>query len=68
MERQAAYIIAKAITALISAIGMHAENMQRAHRGESIAYDSLSFEQLIVEQGISENQIIQTLNGVYPHA
>lgn len=62
MEKQTAILMANAIAALISAMGMHAENMQRAHRGESVAYDSLSFEQLIEEKGLGYNQIISLLN------
>lgn len=63
MKREHTYLIAKSVATLISAMGMHAENMQRAHRGESMAYDSDSFEKLVSEAGLGENQILRTLNG-----
>jgi len=42
-EERAAYVISQSVCALIEAMGMVAENKQREHRGESMAYDACSF-------------------------
>jgi hypothetical protein len=42
-EQQAAYVIAMAACAMAEVAGMQAENHQRAHRGESMAYVEQDF-------------------------
>lgn len=46
-EQRAAYINAQATAALIEAMGMVAENQQRAYRGEAMAYVASHFEVVI---------------------
>ena len=52
------YGITMAVQALIEAMGMMAENQQRIHRGESLAYTEESFSALIEKYGIHHNAII----------
>jgi len=56
-EIKAAVINARCATALIRAMGMQAENQLRLHRNEVPAYDNKSFDDVIVEEGVSWNQI-----------
>lgn len=57
-EQQAAYIQAQSTTALIEAMGMMSENLQRVHRGESIAYPEDSFQDVILRYGIHHNSVL----------
>lgn len=52
------YGITIAVQALIEAMGMVAENQQRIHRGESLAYTEESFNKLIEKHGIHHNGIL----------
>lgn len=61
MER-AAFLISQSICALIEAMGMQAENLQRSHRGESLAYTELAFENLLHKWAIHHNAALNTLN------
>lgn len=45
--------LTSAICALIEAMGMWAENKQREHRGESIAYTEADFNQLIYRHNLT---------------
>lgn len=45
--------------ALIQAMGMMSENIERANREESLAYTEDSFMKLIQDNGITYNDIIQ---------
>jgi hypothetical protein len=56
--RKHAYCMTMAIQTLVEAMGMHAENMQRAHRGESMAYDSAAFQKLIIDNGCHHNAVL----------
>ena len=49
--------------ATIKALGMMSENLQRVHRGESLAYDAKAFEALIDEEQVGWNSIISQLTG-----
>jgi nitrous oxidase accessory protein NosD len=57
-EQKAAYVQAQAAAALIEAMGMAAENMQRSHQGASIAYDEKAFLAIIEKYGIHHNSVI----------
>ncbi len=61
-EQQTAYVQAQATCALIEAMGMHAENMQRQSIGMSMAYDSEAFGGLIEQYGIHHNAVIGLFN------
>lgn len=52
-------VIANSSAALIQAIGMMSENIERANRGESLAYTEDSFMKLIQDNGITYNDVIQ---------
>ncbi len=60
-EQSAAFVNAAIARALIRAQGMTAENLQRVHREESMAYTNEAFEKLIDEEGIGHNSVIQSL-------
>jgi len=57
-EQKAAYIMSQSVCAMIEALGMMSDNQQRIYRGESIAYPSKSFNDLIEEYGIHNNATI----------
>lgn len=48
--------------AIIKALGMHAENMQREILGYSMAYDENAFLSLIDEECIEHNDILSLLS------
>ena len=56
---EAAKLIANSSAALIQAIGMMSENIERANRGESLAYTEDQFMRLIQDNGITYNDVIQ---------
>lgn len=56
---EAAQLIANSSAALIQAMGMMSENIERANRGESLAYTENSFMKLIQDNGITYNDVIQ---------
>lgn len=58
---RAADVNARVARAMIAALGMHADNMQRQHLGNDVAYDAGAFIGLIHEQGIDPNQITSYL-------
>lgn len=58
MEDRGAYLISQVGCALITAMGMQAENDQRKHRGESMAYTYDDFQKVILEHGIGTNDAI----------
>lgn len=60
-EQKAAYVQAQAACAIIEALGMMSENLQRVHRGESMAYDEKSFCDVILRNGIHHNVTISFL-------
>ena len=58
--------MARAATLMAEVAGMQAENQQRIHRGESMAYDAASFDNAIAANRLGENGIVLTaLHGEY---
>jgi len=58
-NQKAAYIQAMAIEAMIRAMGMQAENDQRKHLGQSMAYTEDNFLKLIEDAGIHHNGVMR---------
>ena len=56
-EQKAAYVNAMSASALIEAMGMQAENQQRAAVGHSMAYTEDDFMKVIEKYGIHHNAI-----------
>lgn len=56
---EAAKLIANSSAALIEAIGMMSENIERANRGESLAYTEDQFMKVIRDNGIAYNDVIE---------
>ena len=56
---EAAKLIANSSAVLIEAMGMMSENIERANRGESLAYTEDHFMKLIQDNGITYNDVIQ---------
>lgn len=56
---KAAQLIANSSAALIEAMGMMSENIERANRGESLAYTEDHFMKVIQDNGITYNDVIQ---------
>lgn len=56
---EAAQLIANSSAALIQAMGMMSENIERVNRGESMAYTEDSFMKLIQDNKITYNNVIQ---------
>ena len=56
--QSAAFVNAAVARALIRAQGMTAENLQRVHRGESMAYTNEDFEKLIDDEGVGHNSVL----------
>jgi hypothetical protein len=57
-EQKVAYVQAQAAAALIEAMGMVAENMQRDRHGFSMAYDAKAFQDVIENYGIHHNTVV----------
>ena len=57
-EQQAAYVFAQSVSALIEALGMIGENLDRARRNESPAWRNEEFNGLINKYGIHHNAVI----------
>lgn len=57
-EQQAAFIYAASACALVEAAGMTAENAQRTHRGESMAFVEEHFAKVIEKYGIHSNAVL----------
>jgi hypothetical protein len=53
VSRQTIDNLTSAICALIEALGMQAENKQREHRGQSLAYTEESFRNLIHDHNLT---------------
>ncbi len=47
-----------AVCALITAMGMQAENQKRLDEGKSIAYGEEAFQQILSDNGLSYNAVI----------
>ena len=59
------YGITIAVQALIEAMGMMAENQQRIHRGESLAYTEKAFQVVIEKYGICHNGVLSRWQRIY---
>lgn len=55
---EAAKLIANSSAALIEAIGMMSENIERANRGESLAYTEEAFNKVVRDNGIDYNSVM----------
>ena len=55
---EAAKLIANSSAALIEAMGMMSENIERANRGESLAYTEEAFNKVIMDNGIDYNSVM----------
>lgn len=62
-EQKAAVINARAAMLVATAIGMHAENMQRQALGYSMAYGEDAFQKVIDESGCQHNAVMTLLEG-----
>ena len=58
------YGITIAIQGLITAMGMQAENKQREHRGESLAYGEAEFQKVINDNGLHHNAVLKRWESV----
>jgi hypothetical protein len=61
MEDRGAFLISQSVCALITAMGMQAENEQRKHLGQSMAYQEDSFLKVILDHQIGYNDAIMIL-------
>ena len=61
-QQRAAFLISQSVAALIEAMGMHAENMQREQLGHSMAYTEDSFLRLIERSGVGHNAALNALS------
>lgn len=55
---KAAQLVANSSAALIEAMGMMSENIERANRGESLAYTEEAFNKVVEDNGIDYNSVI----------
>lgn len=55
---EAAKLIANSSAALIEAMGMMSENIERANRGESLAYTEEAFNKVVINNGIDYNSVM----------
>ncbi len=57
---KAAYLYSRSAAAMVRAMGMQAENMQRVHRGEPMAYTEVDFQRILDEEEAAWGRLIQT--------
>ena len=55
---EAAKLIANSSAALIEAMGMMSENIERANRGESLEYPEEAFNKVVMNNGIDYNSVM----------
>lgn len=55
---EAAKLIANSSAALIEAMRMMSENIERANRGESLAYTEEAFNKVVMNNGIDYNSVM----------
>lgn len=55
---EAAKLIANSSAALIEAMGMMSEDIERANRGESLAYTEEAFNKVVMNNGIDYNSVM----------
>ena len=61
-NQRAAYIISQSICAMAELMAMQAENAQREHSGESMAYRETDFVEVIDRYGLSHNSVLLYLH------
>ncbi len=61
VEATATYVNSQVACAMIEAMGMQAENMQRDALGNSMAYDEDAFMRLLEKYGIHHNAVVTML-------
>lgn len=61
MKENKVWLLADAAAALVEAMGMMAENMDREQRGEPIAYKEDNFNAILDNRGLRYNDIIERL-------
>ena len=57
-EQQAAYVFSQSVSALIEALGMLSDNMDRARKGESQAWSNDEFNNLTNKYCIGHNAVL----------
>lgn len=57
-QGRAALVFSQSICAMLKGLGMMSENLQRLHRGESMAYSDEMFEKVIDEFSIGYNSAV----------
>lgn len=62
--REHAYAVTMAVSTMVTAMGMQAENQMRLQRSESIAYSEKAFDDLINKNGCCHNGVL-SLQWVY---
>ena len=62
-EQQIVYIQGQIVCAQAEILGMQAENMQRQHQCESMAYVRDDFQKIIDQYGIHHNAVIRAFHG-----
>lgn len=63
MNDQRTHLISRSVCAMITAMGMQAENKQREFLGQSMVYTDVDFRKLIDEHKIGWNDAILCLRG-----
>jgi hypothetical protein len=58
---RAALLFSQSVCAMLRGFGMISENLQRVHRGESIAYTDQMFEEVMNEFSIGWNSAVMLL-------
>lgn len=62
-EQRLVYCQSRIACAMITAMGMQAENQQREFEGKAMAYTEAAFQKVIEEHGIHHNGIISEIMG-----
>ena len=60
-EERVAYIISQSVCAMVTAMGMQAENEQRKVLDQSMAYGDEAFEKVLDDFGVHHNNVIEYL-------
>lgn len=58
IAKEHAYAVTMAVSTMVEAMGMQAENQERLRRGESIAYPEKAFNDLILRNGCHHNAVL----------
>ena len=64
-EEGAAYVMGQAAELFVRVSGMNAENQQRAHRGEAMAYVEKDFLAVLDASGCHHNAALTTFQSAY---